>query len=184
MSARGTTDVPYAGLLVAGGCPRAGARVKVRNPALPREVVGIVADADADSADVEAAVLAAQAAGRSWATPLAERAARLHDATARLGEHSAERAVLYVRENGKTLAEAKREVSGLPSRLRLVLGWTHMLADEPVAARPASSCAPGLMALPRASRRSTHRSPRPCRRPSARCSQATRSLLSRRRPAP
>jgi acyl-CoA reductase-like NAD-dependent aldehyde dehydrogenase len=135
MSARGTTDVPYAGLLVADRSPRTGASVEVRNPALPREVVGAVADAD--SADVEAAVLAAQAAGRSWAaTPLAERAARLHDATARLGERSAERAVLYVRENGKTLAEAEREVTGLPARLRLVLGWADMLADEPVAGSP------------------------------------------------
>jgi acyl-CoA reductase-like NAD-dependent aldehyde dehydrogenase len=37
-----------------------------------------------------------------------------------------------VRENGKTLSEAEREVTGLPARLRLVLGWADRLADESV----------------------------------------------------
>lgn len=129
------SDLPFAGLLVAGRTGGSAGAGEVRNPARPAETVGSVADSGPD--DVEAAVSAAHGAGRAWAAlPLGERADRLLSATALLRHRSAQRTVLYVRENGKTLAEAEREVGGLPERLRLVLGWVGRLADEPVHGAP------------------------------------------------
>lgn len=129
------SDLPVAGLLVAGRTTGPAGGTAVRNPARPSDVVGTVAASGPD--DVEAAVLAAHLAGRVWAAlPLPERADRLLSATTLLRHRSLERAVLYVRENGKILAEAEREVGGLPERLRLVLGWADRLVDEPVHGAP------------------------------------------------
>jgi len=81
----------------------------VRNPAERHDVVGRVVEADA--AEVEAALAAAQAAAPIWqATPVAERAACLQRAAARLEAEMVPLMGVLVREAGKSLPNAIAEV--------------------------------------------------------------------------
>jgi RHH-type transcriptional regulator, proline utilization regulon repressor / proline dehydrogenase / delta 1-pyrroline-5-carboxylate dehydrogenase len=111
-----------AGPLLADETPRERARVDIRNPADRRERVGTVAEADA--ADVDAALAAATTDGTQWSrTPVAVRAACLERA-ADLLEAERDRIVeLAVREAGKTLANAVGEV-------REVVDFCRYYADE------------------------------------------------------
>jgi acyl-CoA reductase-like NAD-dependent aldehyde dehydrogenase len=112
-------------MLIGGEHVTTGRRVEVRNPAYPDEVVGTTASCE--PADVERAIAAAKSAQQQWAARMAvERAAVLGVALNMAEREVDERAVLYVRENGKTLAEARREIASVSTRGRITLS----LAEE------------------------------------------------------
>ncbi|WP_420006276.1 aldehyde dehydrogenase family protein [Arenibacterium sp. LLYu02] len=67
---------------------------------------------------------------RTGAASFGERARVLEAALARTEAEAEHRARLYVRENGKTLAEARREIGSVPARGRLTLGLAAEL-DTP-----------------------------------------------------
>ncbi len=107
--------------MLIGGTPVGSAeRLEVRNPAHPDEVVGSIPRGT--PAAMDRAVAAARAAQPAWAALSATgRAAVLADALDRVAEGVEERATLYVRENGKTLVEARAELSDLAPRARHTL---------------------------------------------------------------
>jgi RHH-type proline utilization regulon transcriptional repressor/proline dehydrogenase/delta 1-pyrroline-5-carboxylate dehydrogenase len=84
-------------------------RREIRNPADRRELIGSVADAT--TLDLEAAVLAASDAARSWAdTDVDTRASALERGAQLFEQHLPELVALAVRESGKSLANAVGEV--------------------------------------------------------------------------
>jgi acyl-CoA reductase-like NAD-dependent aldehyde dehydrogenase len=92
----------------------------VFNPARPDELVGTIARGTPTM--VERAIAAAKAAQPAWAAKsYVERATVLSRVLDRLGDDIDERVALFVRENGKTSAEARGELAGLPVRQRLTL---------------------------------------------------------------
>ncbi len=118
--------IENARMLIDGEWVDGAARIEVRNPARPDELVGTVVRGTPD--DVDRAVAAAKAAFAGWARrSYAERAAILAEALGRLERNIDERATLFVRENGKTLSEAKAELAGVPERQRLTLGFAEEL---------------------------------------------------------
>jgi acyl-CoA reductase-like NAD-dependent aldehyde dehydrogenase len=116
----------HARMLIGGEWTSSNHTIEVFNPARPDELVGTVPRGTPD--DVERAIRAAAAAQPVWAsktyTARAKILAPLLDVLARDVE---DRAVLYVRENGKTSAEAKGELAGVPSRQRLTLELADVL---------------------------------------------------------
>ena len=109
-----------ASMLIGGERVDSDLRIEVRNPARPGEVVGSVVRGTPDH--VDRAVAAANSAQPSWAArTFTERAAVLARALDRAGEDVPNRAALFVRENGKTLAEARGELADMPTRARLTL---------------------------------------------------------------
>lgn len=115
-------------LLIGGEWIDGSARVEVRNPARPDDVVGTIVRGTPD--DVRRAVASAKAAQPNWAARTArERAALLARGFDALGEGLEERIPLYVRENGKTLAEARGELGGLAERMRVPLEYASALDD-------------------------------------------------------
>jgi acyl-CoA reductase-like NAD-dependent aldehyde dehydrogenase len=99
------------------GGPR---RIDVSNPARPDEIVGTIVRGTPE--DVQAAVAAAKAAQPAWgARSFPKRAEALARALDALSEDVEPRAVLFVRENGKVLAEARGELASVPVRNRLML---------------------------------------------------------------
>lgn len=122
-----TLELPVVEDLLIGG-RRVGhvQRIEVRNPARPDELVGTVARGTA--AHVDQAVSAAKAAQPGWAArSFAERAAALSKALARLEQDVEARAVLFVRENGKPLAQARGELQSVPRRQRMALEYAAQL---------------------------------------------------------
>ncbi len=116
----------HAHLLIGGERCDGPARVDVRNPAHPDELVGTIVRGT--PADVDRAVAAAKAAQPAWAALGArERAAAIGRGLDALVPGGEERVVLYVRENGKTLAEARGELLGLPDRMRANLVYADAL---------------------------------------------------------
>jgi len=126
-----TTDVERtaqldARLLIGGRWVDGAARIEVRNPARPDELVGTIVRGT--PADVDRAVAAAKAAQPAWAAlPVRERAAAIARGLDALAEGAQERCALYVRENGKTLAEARGELLGLADRMRKNLDYVSDL---------------------------------------------------------
>lgn len=119
----------HARLLINGEWVDGADRVEVRNPARPDEIVGTVVRGT--PADVDKAVAAAKAAQPGWAA-LSYRArgeilARCLDA---LDENIDTRAFLFVRENGKTLREARGELVGVAQRQRLTLELIEGLEQD------------------------------------------------------
>jgi aldehyde dehydrogenase len=114
----GAPRVPYEAMMTIAGREVDGkVRVAVRDPADPAAVVGSAPDGT--RADVEAAVAAAAGAFREWrGIDLADRAGALAAAADRLETTSEQRAQLLVREQGKVLAEARREVDVMTAKLR------------------------------------------------------------------
>jgi len=107
-------------MLIGGEWTNSSQRIDVFNPAQPDELVGTVPRGTPD--DVEHAITAAKAVQPVWASKsYIERAGILAPLLERLADDIDERAILYVRENGKTTAEAKGELAGVPSRQRLTL---------------------------------------------------------------
>jgi acyl-CoA reductase-like NAD-dependent aldehyde dehydrogenase len=124
------------GLLIGGEWTYGAAQIEVRNPANPDEVVGTIVRGTAD--DVNAAVAAAKAAQLKWAAcGFRDRAEAIGRGLDRLEEGIEERAVLFVRENGKTLAEARGELSGVPKRQRLTLEFVPELEQDRFLEAPA-----------------------------------------------
>jgi acyl-CoA reductase-like NAD-dependent aldehyde dehydrogenase len=121
--------------LIGGEWADGPARVDVRNPARPDEVVGTIVRSTPD--DVNRAVAAAVAAQPAWAAlGVRERARRLSNGLDAMAEEIDERSVLLVRENGKTLAESRGEVAGLADRLRVGLEYVDRLAEPHVLDAP------------------------------------------------
>ena len=92
-----------------------------RNPADPSDVVGTFPASG--PADVSAAVDALEKAAPEWAATSPERrAAILGSAADHLESRAAELIAELVREEGKTVAEAKMEVGRTPANLRFYAG--------------------------------------------------------------
>jgi acyl-CoA reductase-like NAD-dependent aldehyde dehydrogenase len=109
-----------ANMLIGGEWIAGSRRIEVHNPARPDELVGTIPRGTPD--DVNAAVAAAKAAQPAWARKsFVERADVLARALKRADEGIEARASLFVRENGKTLAEAKGELGGVAKRMELTL---------------------------------------------------------------
>src|SRR5262245_40485670 len=107
-------------MLIGGEWANRGKMIPVFNPVRPNEVVGTIPCGM--PGDVNDAVAAAKKAQPAWAAKTySARAEILARGLDRLATDIEERAVLYVRENGKTMAEAKGELTGLPVRQRLTL---------------------------------------------------------------
>ena len=84
-------------------------RIEVRNPARPDDLVGTIVRGSPQH--VDEAVAAAKAAQPAWASrSFADRAAILEKAISRLENEIDRRAAVFVRENGKPLAEARGEL--------------------------------------------------------------------------
>ncbi|MBV9735949.1 MAG: trifunctional transcriptional regulator/proline dehydrogenase/L-glutamate gamma-semialdehyde dehydrogenase [Acidisphaera sp.] len=96
-------------MLAAGAGEAAGAAREVRNPADPRDLVGLVTDAD--DAAIGAALDAAAAGFPAWSgRPSAERAEVLLRAAETIGGRMPSLLALLVREGGKALPSAVAEV--------------------------------------------------------------------------
>lgn len=110
----------HARMLIGGEWTNTSQRIDVFNPAHPDELVGTIPRCAPD--DVGCAITAAKAAQPAWASKsYAGRARVLASLLDRLAADIDERAVLYVRENGKTTAEARGELAGVAARQRLTL---------------------------------------------------------------
>jgi acyl-CoA reductase-like NAD-dependent aldehyde dehydrogenase len=95
-------------------------RIEVTNPARPDDLVGTIVRGSLDH--VNEAVAAAKAAQPAWAAQtFARRAEVLARALDRLENDLDERAAVFVRENGKPLAEARGELASVPKRQRMAL---------------------------------------------------------------
>src|SRR6516165_4748327 len=95
-------------------------RIDVRNPARPDELVGTIVRGK--PAHVDAAVAAAKAAQPAWAAlTFTARAQVLAAGIARLESDIDRRAAVFVRENGKPLAEARGELMSVPRRQQMAL---------------------------------------------------------------
>jgi acyl-CoA reductase-like NAD-dependent aldehyde dehydrogenase len=113
-------------LLINGEAVDGPARIDVSNPARPAQIVGSIVRGTPE--DVDAAVQAAHAAQSGWAAKTyKERAAFLAQGLALLETGIEARALCYVRENGKTLPEAKSEIGGLAPRQRIALSYAEEL---------------------------------------------------------
>ena len=124
------TQTPvHARLLINGEWVDGAERLEVRNPAHPEETVGTIVRGTPE--DVDRAVAAAKAAQKSWAAlgyrGRGEIIAKCLDA---LDENIDARAFLFVRENGKTLREARGELVGVAQRQRLTLELIDGLEQE------------------------------------------------------
>ena len=110
----------HARMLIGGEWSNSGERIEVFNPARSDELVGTVPRGAPD--DVERAIMAATAAQPDWASKsYSQRAQIIAPMLERLAGDIDERAVLFVRENGKTTAEARAELAGVAARQRLTL---------------------------------------------------------------
>jgi len=110
----------HARMLIGGEWTGASERIDVFNPARPDELVGTVPRGT--RADVESAIEAAKSAQPAWAAKTyVERAGLIAPLLEQLAANIDDRAALYVRENGKTTAEARGELTGVPSRQRFTL---------------------------------------------------------------
>lgn len=113
-------------LLIDGEAVSSEARLEVRNPARPTELVGTVVRGT--PAHVDAAVAAAKKAQPGWAAlTFTQRAEILGRGLARLEEDLDQRAEVFVRENGKPLKQAKGELAGVPVRQRTALSFAAQL---------------------------------------------------------
>src|ERR1051326_6167489 len=110
----------HARMLIGGEWISSAQRIEVFNPARPDELVGTIPRGA--PGDVVRAIKAAKTAQPGWAAKsYSERAQILAPVLEQLAGGIEERTALYVRENGKTTAEARAELSGVPARQRLTL---------------------------------------------------------------
>lgn len=116
-----------AGMLIGGDRVDGPRRQAVHNPARPDEVVGSIVLGTPH--DMDRAVRAAAAAQGAWERlGVLGRAQLIDRALDQLGTDLDARAALFVRENGKPLAEARRELGDVAVRARLTLELTAELA--------------------------------------------------------
>jgi acyl-CoA reductase-like NAD-dependent aldehyde dehydrogenase len=113
-------------MLIAGKRVDGHVRIEVRNPARPDELVGTVVRGSPEH--VDQAVDAAKAAQPAWAArTFVERAELLAAAITRLETDIDRRAAVFVRENGKPLAEARGELISVPKRQQMALAYAAEL---------------------------------------------------------
>jgi acyl-CoA reductase-like NAD-dependent aldehyde dehydrogenase len=113
-------------MLIAGNRVDGPVRIEVRNPARPDDLVGTIVRGSPDH--VDQAVAAAKAAQPAWAArTFVERAQLLAAALVRLETDIERRAAVFVRENGKPLAEARGELIGVPKRQQMALAYAAEL---------------------------------------------------------
>jgi acyl-CoA reductase-like NAD-dependent aldehyde dehydrogenase len=116
-------------MLIAGERVDATGRIEVRNPARPGDLVGTIPRGTPEH--VDRTVAAAKKAQPAWAAhSFTERSAVLQRAIEKLAFDIDKRATLFVRENGKTLAEAKGELLSIVPRQKLALGFAPQLEEE------------------------------------------------------
>jgi acyl-CoA reductase-like NAD-dependent aldehyde dehydrogenase len=107
-------------MLIAGKRVDGLARLDVHNPARPDELVGTIVRGTPEH--VNDAVAAAKAAQPAWAgMTFTARAQILAAGIAKLESDIDRRAAVFVRENGKPLAEARGELMSVPKRQQMAL---------------------------------------------------------------
>jgi acyl-CoA reductase-like NAD-dependent aldehyde dehydrogenase len=107
-------------MLIAGEWIDGPARIEINNPARPDDLVGTIVRGSPEH--VNRAVAAAKAAQPAWAAQtFTRRAELLAGALARLERDIEPRGAVFVRENGKPLAEARGELASVPRRQRMAL---------------------------------------------------------------
>jgi acyl-CoA reductase-like NAD-dependent aldehyde dehydrogenase len=123
MQTQHNTEAPITEYLLIGGNRIDGPnRIEVRNPARPDELVGSIVRGTPDH--VDQAVSAAKLAQPAWAAlTFTRRAEILRKALSRLEEDIDRRAAVFVRENGKPLAQARGELLGVPKRQQMALDY-------------------------------------------------------------
>jgi acyl-CoA reductase-like NAD-dependent aldehyde dehydrogenase len=113
-------------MLIAGKRVDGLLRIDVRNPARPDELVGTIVRGTPEHVDT--AVAAAKAAQPAWAgMTFTRRAQILAAGIARLESDIDRRAAVFVRENGKPLAEARGELMSVPKRQQMALAYAAEL---------------------------------------------------------
>ena len=104
-------------------------RIEVRNPARPDELVGTIVRGT--PAHVDEAVAAAKARQSAWAgLTFTERAGILRNALSSLEADIDRRAAIFVRENGKPLAQARGELLSVPKRQQMALDYAAQFDAE------------------------------------------------------
>jgi acyl-CoA reductase-like NAD-dependent aldehyde dehydrogenase len=129
MAAKNNVEAPiHEPMLIADKRVDGPVRIEVRNPARPDDLVGTVVRGSPEH--VDQAVAAAKAAQPAWAArTFVERADLLAAALARLDTDIERRAAVFVRENGKPLAEARGELISVPKRQQMALAYAAELDD-------------------------------------------------------
>src|SRR5262249_26179010 len=123
MSTKQNVETPiHEPMLIAGQRVDGPVRIEVRNPARPDDLVGTVVRGSPEH--IDQAVAAAKAAQPAWAArTFVERAELLAAALVRLETDIDRRAAVFVRENGKPLAEARGELISVPKRQQMALAY-------------------------------------------------------------
>jgi acyl-CoA reductase-like NAD-dependent aldehyde dehydrogenase len=118
-----------AGMLIGGDRVSVGRRIQVHNPAHPDEVVGSVIRGTPEH--MREAIEAAKAAQQPWARQsFRQRAQALSRMLDGLDLAHEERAVLFVRENGKPLADATAELVAAVAQSRQTLALAEILDQQ------------------------------------------------------
>jgi acyl-CoA reductase-like NAD-dependent aldehyde dehydrogenase len=127
LSSQENAEAPIHEFMLIGGERVDGpARIEVRNPARPDDLVGTIVRGVPEH--VDQAVAAAKVAQPAWAArSFVERAELLSAALARLETDIERRAAVFVRENGKPLAEARGELFSVPKRQQMALAYAPEL---------------------------------------------------------
>jgi acyl-CoA reductase-like NAD-dependent aldehyde dehydrogenase len=127
MSSQENAEAPIHEFMLIGGERVDGpVRIEVRNPARPDDLVGTIVRGMPEH--VDQAVAAAKVAQPAWAArSFVERAELLSAALARLETDIERRAAVFVRENGKPLAEARGELFSVPKRQQMALSYAPEL---------------------------------------------------------
>jgi acyl-CoA reductase-like NAD-dependent aldehyde dehydrogenase len=116
-------------LLIDGESIGSAARIEVRNPARPAELVGTIVRGT--PAHVDAAVAAAKHAQVAWARlTFKQRAEILGRGLLRLEEDVDARATVFVRENGKPFDQARAELISVPLRQKQALSFAAQLDED------------------------------------------------------
>jgi acyl-CoA reductase-like NAD-dependent aldehyde dehydrogenase len=123
-------EAPITEYMLIDGKPVDGAdRIEVRNPARPDELVGTIVRGT--PSHIDQAVAAAKGAQPVWAAlAFTQRAGILQKALARLEADIDRRAAVFVRENGKPLAQARGELMAVPKRQQMALSYAPQLDAE------------------------------------------------------
>src|ERR1700688_3374886 len=113
-------------MLIAGEWIDGPARIEINNPARPDDLVGTIVRGSPEH--VNRAVAAAKVVQPAWAAQtFTRRAELLAGALARLESDIEQRAAVFVRENGKPLAEARGELASVPKRQQMALAYAAEL---------------------------------------------------------
>jgi acyl-CoA reductase-like NAD-dependent aldehyde dehydrogenase len=123
-------EAPITEYMLIDGKPVDGAdRIEVRNPARPDELVGTIVQGT--PGHVDQAVAVAKAAQPAWAAlTFTQRAGILQKALSRLEADIDRRAAVFVRENGKPLAQGRGELMAVPRRQQMALAYAPQLDTE------------------------------------------------------